>query len=592
MNQIHYTLHPARLGAHIFKVTCVVKEPAVEGQKISMPAWVPGSYLVRDFSRHVLSMSAKSAAGDEIEIHKCDKSTWCAAPTEASVTFEYEVYAHDLSVRGAHLDTTHGFVNGTSVFVQVHGRDQESVEVTILPPSEKPDWRLATTLRRIDGGEYDFGRFQADDYDELIDHPLEMGEFQVVEYDACGIPHAMVLTGRCSFDSARLAADLKTLCEAHICFFGEPAPMDRYLFLTMVLSSGYGGLEHRASSSLMCSRDELPSKNQPDISDKYRRFLGLCSHEYFHLWNVKRIKPAAFTPYTLSEENYTELLWVFEGITSYYDDLALVRSGLVKPRGYLELLEKTINRVLSAPGRFRQSLAQSSYDAWIKLYKPDENSLNAGISYYTKGSLVALALDLKVRKESKGAQSLDDIMRAVWKKYGRRGMPESGFENLAMEVTGLDLTEFFEKSVRGTEDIVLDQPLRELGVVWNLRQEKKTPRFTPSDKPSLGIRVRSVGNAVTIASVLDGGPGQEVGLSAGDELVAIDGIRVISRGFNSQLRNYSPGDQLELLCFRRDELMTFLITVVSAPQEVCCLELDKQADADALARRAAWLTAG
>ncbi|MEM7283491.1 MAG: PDZ domain-containing protein [Pseudomonadota bacterium] len=589
MADIHYTLGSKRLGAHIFDVTCEIDKPDPEGQAVSIPAWIPGSYLVRDFARHVLSMSARDEHGTPVAVKKIDKSTWRARPCETKLIFEYEVYAHDLSVRGAHLDTTHGFFNGTSVFLLVHGQDHQPVQVTLNQPDQTTDWRVATTLNRLEGEAYGFGRFSAQDYDELVDHPVEMGCFQLVEFEACGVPHAMALTGRCSFDADRLARDLKKVCETQIRFFGEPAPMDQYLFLTTVLGDGYGGLEHRSSTALVCSRADLPQPHHTGVTDNYRQFLGLCSHEYFHTWNVKRIKPAAFSPYTLDAENYTELLWVFEGITSYYDDLMLVRSGLITPTSYLRLLEKTVTRVWSTPGRHRQSLAESSFDAWVKLYKPDDNSVNAGISYYTKGALLALTLDMEIRSRSKGACSLDDVMRAAWERYGIQGMPEAGFEELVAEVCDLDLQSFFDEGVRTTKDPDLGSAFSYVGISFDLKQEKKSPKDVPPDKPTLGVRTKLVAGALAVASVLEGSAAQEAGVSAGDELVALDGIRLTTRSYRKLLRSYAVGARVELTCFRRDELMTFNVKLESTPSTACCLGFDKDASADVLAQRAAWL---
>ena len=589
MAAIHYSLTARRPESHIYNVTCRVDSPDPNGQEVSIPAWIPGSYLVRDFSRHVLSCAAKTVSGESLPVNKLDKSTWKAGPTTESIVFEYEVYAHDLSVRGAHLDTSHGFFNGTSVFFLVHGQENDPVTVSLERPAGQSAWRVATTLPRVSGSEYEFGEFTAANYDELIDHPVEMGDFQLVEFEACGVPHALVFTGRCTFDGERLQRDLKRLCETQIRFFGEPAPMDRYLFLTTVLGNGYGGLEHRSSTALMCSRDDLPQSYHEGVTENYRRFLGLCSHEYFHTWNVKRIKPAAFCPYTLGDESYTDLLWVFEGITSYYDDLMLVRSGLISPNSYLQLLEKTISRVTAIPGRFRQSLAQSSFDAWIKLYKPDENSVNAGISYYTKGSLLALALDLKIREDSDNKLSLDDVMRESWRRYGTTGMPESAFEQMVMEITGLDLQGFFESGVRGTDDIDLATGFTSMGVSFELRQEKTKPNHVPSDMPSMGLNLRFTGEVATAVSVLEGGPAQNAGVSPGDELVALDGLKVTRESFAKVLRNYTVGTEVKLTCFRRDELMHFDIVLASAPKTVCCLAFDGQASADTLAKQAVWL---
>jgi predicted metalloprotease with PDZ domain len=314
---------------------------------------------------------------------------------------------------------------------------------------------VATTLPRLTGAAWEYGAFEAPGYEELIDHPVLMGTLTVAEFDACGTPHAIAIAGHQNADLARLSADLSRLCSWQIRLFGEPAPMLRYLFLVRLTGEGFGGLEHRSSSALVCHRNDLPQPGRAALSRGYRDFLGLASHEYFHLWNVKRIRPAEFTPYDLSREVYTRQLWIFEGVTSYYDDLALLRSGVITVETYLELLGRTLTSVYRTGGRRRQTLEEASFDAWIKFYRPDENSPNVQVSYYTKGAMVALALDLDVRLRTDGRISLDDIMRVLWENHGREPghpMQEGVFEDLAAEVSGLDLAEFFAHSVRSTVD--------------------------------------------------------------------------------------------------------------------------------------------
>ncbi|MBY0445394.1 MAG: peptidase M61, partial [Burkholderiales bacterium] len=353
-----------------------------------------------------------------------------AAVVNAPLEIHYSVYAWDLSVRGAYLDQTRGFFNGTSVFLAVQGQENALCNVEIIAPEGKQykNWKVATTLATHHTKQGQFGAYQAANYDELIDHPVEMGEFSQISFKACGIPHDIVIAGRHNADLKRLKKDLKQICEYQIKLFGEPAPFDRYVFMTMAVGDGYGGLEHRSSTALMCNRDDLPLAHETQIKTGYRQFLGLCSHEYFHSWNVKRIKPAAYAPYDLKQENYTRLLWAFEGITSYYDDLTLVRTGLISQQEYLDLLAQTISGVERGNGRTKQSLADSSFDTWVKFYRQDENSPNSLVSYYTKGALVALCLDLLIRQQTAGQKSLDDVMRLLYYKYylqKQRGFTEA-----------------------------------------------------------------------------------------------------------------------------------------------------------------------
>lgn len=594
-NAVEYRIRPHDLALHLFEITLTVNAPDPQGQTLSLPAWIPGSYMIREFARNIVQIRAESA-GKAVRLKKIDKHTWRAAPCGGVLVLHYQVYAWDLSVRAAHLDQTHGFFNGTSVFLQVHGQENKPHVVDILPPDDDAysGWRVATAMPELKVKRYGFGTYIAQNYDELIDHPVEMGEFTLLSFRAHGVPHDMVITGKVpNLDHARLTADLTKICEAQIAFF-EPitkkAPMSRYVFMTLAVGDGYGGLEHRASTALICARADLPVKGQAQMSEGYRGFLGLCSHEYFHTWNVKRIKPAVFAPYSLDQESYTPLLWLFEGFTSYYDDLVLLRSGLIDEAAYLKLIAKTINGVLRGSGRLKQSVAQSSFDAWTKYYRQDENATNAIVSYYTKGSLVALMLDLTIRKETKGKKSLDDVMRVLWRRYGRdfysdgknagRGVTDSELEALFDEVTGLQLKPVFDRVVRGTQDLPLEMLLEDFGI-----------KFTDKNKNlrlGLGARTTQESNDCKLASIYEGGVAHEAGLSAGDVLVALDGIRVTATNLDKLLKRYRSGDAIAVHAFRRDELMAFTVLIKpdAAPQFVLDL---KEKPLAAAKLRGAWL---
>jgi predicted metalloprotease with PDZ domain len=581
---VRFVITPKNPEAHVFEVKCTVTQPDPSGQVFSLPAWIPGSYLIREFARHIVTLKA-SCNGKSVKVAKLDKHTWQSAPCKGALTLIYEVYAWDLSVRGAHLDTTHGFFNGTSVFLMAHGLEQQSHAVEIKPPSGKQykEWRVATAMTRDGAKEFGFGEYNAANYDELI------------------VPHHFVVTGVHDADLDRLARDVKKICEYQIDFFhdGDKPPMSRYVFMATAVGEGYGGLEHRASTALLCSRDDLPQKNKKDISEAYRNFLGLVSHEYFHTWNVKRILPAAFQPYDLTRENYTSLLWMFEGLTSYYDDLVLVRCGLITLETYLQILGETITRVLRTRGRAKQSVAESSFDAWTKFYRPDENSLNAGVSYYAKGSLVGMALDLLIRRETKNKKSLDDVMRALWDYFGAKniGVPEDGFEKLAQKVTGLNLKSFFDSAVRGTEDLPLKELLRDFAVDYELRSAESAA--DKGGKPGhnfarvrieLGAKI-SGNKEVKVQQVYDGGSAQKAGLSADDCIIAIDGLRMNVATLEKMLNRKSPGDVVVVLAFRRDELMAFDLTLQGAPKDTCALSLRDKPLPKAHALRKAWFKA-
>ena len=595
----HYSIRPANPAAHVFEVRLTVANPNPEGQEFVMPAWIPGSYMIRDYARHVISARAESD-GRDVELTKLDKSRWRAAPVERELMLVLEIYAHDESVRGAHLDLTHAFFNGTCVFPAVVGQEALSCEVEILPP-EKPagkNWRVATAMKRQGAEQYGFGLYAAADYDELIDNPVEIGELSIGEFEANGIPHAIAIRGDTRVDMARLCHDLQTICEQHMSLLGAPDDLDRYLFLLNAPGTGYGGLEHRWSSANICARDHLPARGDEGVSDEYRTLLGLLSHEYFHLWNVKRMKPAAFTPYDLAVETPTELLWVFEGITSYYDDLALVRSGLIDTESYLELLGRTITRVLRGAGRRRQSIAESSFDAWTKFYKQDANAANAIVSYYAKGSLVALLIDLKLRLETDGEVTLDDVMRVAWERWGKtgKGMPEDGFERLCAEVSGLDVGDFLEAAVRGTGELPLESLLGSHGVTYQLRRSAggkdkggKSANDVTLPDVWLGADLGARDGRTVITVVHNGGPAERAGISPGDELVALDGLRINLAGAEARTRRYKPGDRSDVTVFRGDELMTLRLCWDEAPVDTCYLEFDAEAEEIEASRRQAWL---
>lgn len=595
---VHYRIVPTRPEAHLFEVTLTVAQPDPSGQCFALPVWIPGSYLVREFARNVVSIGARGATDRQVALTKLDKRTWRAQPVPGPLVVNYLVYSSDPSVRAAHLDTTRGFFNGTSVFLEVAGQKDALHTVEIAAPAgvTYAGWRVATSLRPLETTSHGFGFYEARNYDELVDCPVEMGTFQLARFQAAGVPHTIAFTGHIPhLDVERVCADLKRVCEAQIGFF-EPdskrAPFKKYLFLVNVVGEGYGGLEHRSSSALLCSRKALPVTGAAETAQTYEDFLGLASHEYFHSWNVKRIKPAAFAPYDLGQENYTSLLWIFEGFTSYYDDLILVRTGLMSAERYLDGLARTISEVLRGNGRNRQSVAQSSFDAWIKFYRPDENASNAVVSYYKKGALIALALDLTIRLESQHRHSLDDVMRALWERFGRNfypshaeGLSEDGFGALAAAATGLDVQRWVALWAYGTADLPLQALLASFGVSFELHPSLDGTQLARHLPLTLGVRVREHERECVVISVYDDGPAQNAGLSAGDVLVALDGLRITAENLPSLLDRYGSGQVVRIAAFRRDELMSFALTL--APESAVRCVLGTQNKGSKL--RLAWL---
>lgn len=580
-----YRALPEDLSGHRLTVQIQITSPNPEGQILSLPAWIPGSYLIRDFSRQIESIAA-SSQGTPVPVRKLDNHRWQCAPCQGPLHIQYQVYAWDLSVRGAHIDETHAFFNGAGALLAVEGQTDRPCLLELVENEQIAHWNVYTSLPEAQGhpgaaARHGFGLYRARDYDELIDHPVEMGTPQVISFFAHGAEHELVFTGVLpNLDLARIARDIEQICAAQIAFF-EPetrrAPFldssSRYVFMTMVTDDGYGGLEHRASTALMASRRDLPAQGQDKAvkSAGYQTFLGLVSHEYFHTWNVKRIKPAAFAPYDLSRENHTRLLWVFEGFTSYYDDLMLLRSGVVSESEYLGLLAKNISAVQRSPGRFKQSAAESSFDAWTRYYKQDENSPNALVSYYTKGALIALGLDLCIRAHSGQEKSLDDVMRLMWERYGRdfyqgkpQGMPEDAMPALILEATGFDATDFIARYVDGCEDLPLKPWLAEQGVQLDWKAASKLP--------SLQARLRQNGGQCQLATVFTDGAAHQAGLSAGDTLVALDGLRISdSAGLERLLGAYEAGQTVQIHVFRRDELRCFTLQLARPAQDECVL---------------------
>lgn len=577
------------LAGHRIHVTLHIAQPDPAGQHLFLPAWIPGSYLIRDFSRQIESIQAE-CNGKAIKIAKQNNHQWHCEPCSGPLTISYVVYAWDLSVRSAHLDESHAFFNGTSVFLGVSGQEHVPCLVDLQRPKAAKNWKVYTSMPEAKGHQgaakrHGFGLYKAPDYDALIDHPFELGTPQVIQFEACGALHEMVFTGVIpNLDLERIAADTKQICEAQIALFepeSKAVPFldssDRYVFMTMVTGDDYGGLEHRSSTALVASRRDLPTLNQREEakSDGYLSFLGLVSHEYFHTWNVKRIKPAAFAPYRYLEENHTQLLWVFEGFTSYYDDLMLLRAGVVDQSTYHSLLTKNINAVYRSPGRFKQSVADSSFDTWTRFYKQDENSPNALVSYYSKGALVALGLDLYIRTHSQNNKSLDDVMRLLWERYGRdffntapQGVAENAMPELIREATGIDTRDFIMRYAYGCDDLPLAELFSAQGVSLNWKSSNPLP--------SLDVRFsENACNELKLATVYENGAAHQAGLSAGDLLIAIDGLRVTNQQRLKQLlKAYQAGDSVQLHVFRRDELRTFTARLNPAPLDTCSLSLN------------------
>ncbi len=584
---IQYSLHASHPEAHEFTVQMHITNPNPDGQVVRLPTWIPGSYMIRDFSKNIITIDAASGA-NPVELMKLDKTTWQAPAGLKALTLHYVVYAWDLSVRTAHLDANHGFFNGTSVFLSADGHEASEHTVNLVPSDSDAclGWQVATSLKPRDVNDEGFGLYEAIDYDDLIDHPVEMGNFERVSFTAAGLQHELVLTGRYHTDIQRIVKDLIVICEYQIKFFGEPSPVqDKYVFLVMVVGEGYGGLEHRASTALLVSRDDLPVPGDEERSEKYVQFLGLCSHEYFHTWNVKRIKPAVFVPYELAAESYTELLWFFEGMTSYYDDLLLVRCGLVTPDTYLKLLGKIVTRVQRGAGRLVQSVTESSFDAWSKFYKQDENAPNAIVSYYAKGAMVAVCLDAEIRKATAGKKSLDDVMQTLWQNWlstGGAGIDEHEPQRIASDIAGVDLSDFFDNALYSTDELPMQAALEQLGVDLNYRaRSSATDLGGEAAKTSLpawvGANVSSAPGGVKITHVFNNGAALAAGLAAGDTVVALDYVSVSVASFADDLVRQQSEEVVTVHYFRLGELHVASLPILSPPKDTAVLSVADEA---------------
>ena len=598
---IQYTVNLYNPHAHIFKVTLEIAKSDATGQVLSLPAWIPGSYMIRDFAKNITSIKAQSN-NQQISIEKLDKSTWKVEAVNTPISIEYEVYAWDLSVRSAHFDMTHAFFNGTSLFLMPHGFEDEECSMKIEHPNDEKysDWKVTTSLSNNSIDSSGFRLYHAHNYDDLIDHPVEIGTHSEFEFSVENTKHKMALTGIHRADEKRLQQDLTKICQTHCTMFGELPKLDEYIFLTMITGDGYGGLEHRSSTSLMCSRDDLPlTTEQDEPNEKYRNFLGLCSHEYFHTWNIKRIKPEVFLPYDLSTETYTRQLWAFEGITSYYDELALVRSKVISVESYLELIGQTITRVLRGKGRFNQSIAESSFEAWTKFYKQDESAPNTIVSYYAKGALLALCLDLTIRKHTDNDKSLDDVMRYLWINYGKKsiGVAEGKIENIASEVAGVSLNDFFDKYLYGTEELPLAELLSEVGIKLNLRATtsvddkggKPGTGKNPDNSVSIGARFTENNLGAKITQVFSDESAELAGLSAGDIIIAINNLQVDKSTIDKIINSYNQNEKLVLHAFRRDELKVFNLTLKPAELTTCYLQISDKLNPTQQEKQDKWL---
>jgi predicted metalloprotease with PDZ domain len=540
---IHHTLSMPNPETHYFHVETELSDFDEETIVMSMPVWTPGSYLVREFSKNINRVRATDEKGNDLTVQKIRKNKWMIISQGAKkVNVKYEVYAFELTVRTSFLDRTHGYLNGTSVFMYPEGHMDMKGMLTVIPHESFE--KISTPLPKASEGEQtDAGTtFSFENYDELVDSPIEIGNQETFSFDAAGVKHHVAMYGPGNYDVERLKVDMAKIVEASTAVF-EENPNKEYWFIIHNTDAGGGGLEHKTSTTLNVNRWTY------DGSD-YLGFLSLVAHEYFHLWNVKRLRPKSLVSYDYDNENYTDLLWVMEGFTSYYDELLLRRAGFYTEDAFLRKLKSTLNWVESSTGNRVQPVAHASYDAWIKAYRPNENSRNTTISYYSKGSLVAVTIDAMIIESSNGKKSLDDFMQLLYKKYYKdenTGMTPEQFQESLEKFVGKDLDQFFNDYVYGTKTVAYAQYFKGLGLDIEKVQDKSV---------ALGVSMSQSGGQLMVRGVTSNSPAEKGGLSPNDEIIAFNGFRVDDSDLSQFLGSLNVGDEFNLIISRDKQLMS------------------------------------
>jgi predicted metalloprotease with PDZ domain len=540
-----------RRQTHLYEVKMQVApfSRPVDRFDLVLPVWTPGSYVLREFSRHVRDLTAEGPLGTPLSVVKVEKNRWriglADVPAVGPFTVRYSVYAHELTVRTSHLDVSHGYGNGASLFFYVDGRKDEPHRLRFDLP---PGWKATVALPRRGGD------FAASNYDELVDSPFECGTHRILSFRVLGVPHTLAIWGDGNEDPARLVRDLTKLVKAAAALFGG-LPYERYVFLVHLASGARGGLEHRASQSIGME----PYSFRPQKA--YRKNLRLFSHELFHAWNVKRIRPEPLGPFDYTREVYTRDLWAMEGITCYYEELLLVRAGLQDPKDLLEELAQKLKEHLETPGARVQSAEAASFDAWIRHYRPDENSPNVAESYYRRGALIGWALDLTIRRWTSGKRSLDDVMRRLWRRYGAMGRPYPAgeMERLASVAAGRSLSFFFDRYVRGVETPPLARLLAPFGLALREKPEKGDDEEPPPRSrrvADFGWKTKMDNGRLVVVEVYASRAAFESGISAGDELVAVSLVKADEDQLERIERDAAPGTRVDVALFRRKRLLT------------------------------------
>jgi predicted metalloprotease with PDZ domain len=571
---LRYTLRFPAPHTHYVDVEATLPTEGRARVDLMMPVWTPGSYLVREYSRNVEALVAR-AGTRELPLRKTRKNHWeVTTGSAASITLTYRVYARQMAVQGNWVDADFAMLNGAPTFITVADRQSRPHEIQVELP---PGWRTSVSpLPAVPGAPPN--HYVAADYDTLVDSPLVAGTPTVHEFQVAGKQHYLVNVGEAGvWDGPRSAQDVKRLVEANLRFWGE-LPYDKYVFFNLLTGAG-GGLEHKNSTVMMTTRWATGTR------ESYLRWLGLVSHEYFHTWNVKRLRPVELGPFDYDNEVYTTGLWVSEGFTDYYGDLLLRHAELATPEQFLEAMSRQIAQLQGTPGRLAHPLSQSSYDAWIKAYRADENSPNTTISYYTKGGVVAFLLDARVRAATRGTRSLDDVMRLAYRRYaGTAGFTADEFRSCASEVAGTDLGTWFSTAIDSTEDLDYSPALDWFGLRFKPAAETRT------DRGWLGVHTRVDNGRVLVTQVRRGTPAYDAGLNVDDELVAIDGFRVRAEPLDQRLQQYRPGQKVTVLVARREQMRQVDVTLGTEPNASWRLEPRPDATPEQRVQLDEWLS--
>lgn len=530
---------------HLFEVELQIQDWSLDTLDLKLPVWTPGSYVVREYSRHLQAVQAHGREGDRLVCQKLSKNHWQVNTAGVtSLTVSYQVLATELTVRTNHLDTSHGYFNPAALLLYVPQAQYQPLKVKIVPP--KPGWHVATPLPSVPG---EANTFLAADYDTLVDSPFEIGPHQHYAFAVQGIPHEFVIWGEGNLKPSKVLQDTQRVVETEAALFGG-LPYDRYLFLLHLVPQGYGGLEHKNACSLIYSRLGF---SEPE---SYQRFVQLVAHEFFHLWNIKRIRPKALETFDYEGENYTPSLWFSEGTTSYYDLLIPFRAGIYNAQTFLDAVSKDITRLQTTPGREVQPLAESSFDAWIKLYRRDAYSDNHQISYYLKGELVSFLLDLLIRDRHDNQRSLDDVMRQMWQQFGKDeiGFTPEALQTVFETVVDQPLGSFFQTYLETTKELPFDHFLQPFGLHLEL---------TEGDTPWFGATVIPESDRAVVKFVTAGSPAEQAGLDIGDELLALNGLKLTGRDLQRRLQDFGPGEAIAVTFFHQDVLQTAEVTLAT-----------------------------